>query len=91
MLPGNAPRALRAALEAYLAEREQALSATCEQRAHLAAAMAELPGVEADAQQARDHSYEVMSAFIATQAPRLAALGSRDPRQGAGTPAPRAA
>lgn len=58
---------------AALAEREQALSATCEQRAHLAAAMAELPGVEADAQQARDHSYEVMSAFIATQAPRLAA------------------
>jgi len=58
---------------AVLVEREQALSAICEQRAHLDEAMAELPGAEADAQRTRDHSYEVMSAFIATQAPRLAA------------------
>jgi exonuclease SbcC len=32
-----------------------------------------LPGAEAAAQQARDHSYDMMAAFIATQAPRLAA------------------
>ena len=62
-----------ATMERVLAERERVLENLCEQRSNLDKAMSELPALEAAAKSARDHSYEVMSAFIATQAPRLAA------------------
>jgi len=62
-----------ASAEPVLTERERVLRNSCEQRSNLEKAMTELPAAEAAAKAARDRSYDVMSAFIATQAPRLAA------------------